>query len=139
MKKKKITWLVTDNNCWECNSHKPSNNYPQFYKNGKVVRLHRHIYEECFGEIPKGLVVRHKCDNTFCINPEHLELGTHKDNVNDKVKRNRQAKGEKNGSAKLTKEQVLQIRKDKRMGKEIAKDYNVSEATISLIKNNKMW
>mgnify|MGYP002672629053 CR=1 FL=1 len=139
MKKKKITWLVTDNNCWECNSHKPSNNYPQFYKNGKVVRLHRHIYEECFGEIPKGLVVRHKCDNTFCINPEHLELGTHKDNVNDKVKRNRQAKGEKNGSAKLTKEQVLQIRNDNRMGKEIAKDFNVSRATISQIKNKITW
>ena len=139
MKKKKITWLVTDNNCWECNSHKPSNNYPQFYKNGKVVRLHRHIYEECFGEIPKGLVVRHKCDNTFCINPEHLELGTHKDNVNDKVKRNRQAKGEKNGNAKLTKEQVSQIRNDNRMGKEIAKDFNVSRATISQIKNKITW
>lgn len=139
MKKKKITWLVTDNNCWECNSHKPSNNYPQFYKNGKIVRLHRHVYEECFGEIPKGLVVRHKCDNTFCINPEHLELGTHKDNINDKVKRNRQAKGEKNGSAKLTKEQVLQIRNDNRMGKEIAKDFNVSRATISQIKNKITW
>ena len=139
MKRKKLTWIVKDNGCWECNSHALSNNYPNLYKDGKNVRTHRHIYEECFGEIPKGMVVRHKCDNTLCINPEHLEIGTHQDNIKDKVERNRQSKGEKNGRSKLTKEQVLQIRKDKRMGKEIAKDYNVSEATISLIKNNKMW
>ena len=40
-----------------------------------------------FGEIPKGMVIRHKCDNPNCCNIEHLEIGTQKDNIEDMIKR----------------------------------------------------
>jgi HNH endonuclease len=53
----------------------------------KVISAARFVYEECFGEVPEGLLVRHKCDNAYCINPEHLEIGTHQDNMNDLTKK----------------------------------------------------
>lgn len=59
-------------------------------KNGKMFQAHRIAYEERFGPIPGGLLVRHKCDNGLCCNPEHLETGTHQDNCDDMWRRGRQ-------------------------------------------------
>jgi hypothetical protein len=53
----------------------------------KVMNTTRLVYQECFGEIPEGRIVRHKCDNMYCINPEHLELGTIRDNMMDLVEK----------------------------------------------------
>jgi hypothetical protein len=52
----------------------------------------------------------YKCDNRKCVNPNHLYIGTHQDNMNDMVERDRQARGEKNGRAKLTYREVKQLR-----------------------------
>lgn len=79
--------------------------YAYKYINGKRHRWHRMIYCMKVGytiESIKGLVVRHTCDNARCINPEHLIIGTHADNMRDAVERNRNAKGIRNGHAKLT-------------------------------------
>ena len=142
--RKSIEWVVNENNCFECISHhKNKDGYSKIKINGKMVFLHRYIYEECFGFIPNDMIVRHKCDNPSCINPEHLQLGTHKDNMCDKKDRKRgrtcDRKGEKNTQAKLTKEQVYMIRKDNRKQREIALDYGVSRQLISKIKTNKRW
>lgn len=80
---------------------------------GKLVRKHRKVYAQAHGlsiEDLDGWVIRHKCDNPRCINPEHLEIGTHLDNERDKVERGRILKGHKHGCAKLTPEQVREIK-----------------------------
>jgi hypothetical protein len=71
----------------------------------------RRAYEYAFGAIPKGLQVCHTCDNRKCVNPDHLFLGTISENMKDKVRKNRQARGSKIGSSILTEEKVLEIRK----------------------------
>ncbi|WP_165365573.1 HNH endonuclease [Bacillus albus] len=104
--------------------------------------MSRFIYKECFGEIPDDLMVRHKCDNPKCINPEHLELGTQQDNVNDMVERGRNAKGERNGSAKLSNSDIRQIKdllSKNYTCAEISRMYGVARPSISSIKLNKTW
>lgn len=71
---------------------------------------HRVSYEHHFGPIPDGLIVRHKCDNPPCINPDHLELGTSADNARDRKLRGRGATGEKSGMAKLSDADVIKLR-----------------------------
>lgn len=106
--------------------------------------VHRVMFEEVNGKIPSGLVVRHKCDVPCCVNPEHLEVGTHQDNANDKVARGRNAhlRGEGHTNSKLTAEDIITIRirrerGDRRM--DIAADYGVSSALIRLIVTRKKW
>ena len=76
------------------------------------VGLHRKVYCDYNNvslESIKGLVVRHKCDNPRCINPEHLEIGTHKDNSQDAINRNRVSRGEKHGD--IPESVIILIRK----------------------------
>lgn len=63
--------------------------YPPRTINGKTQGIHRHVYEAIHGEIPFGMVVRHRCDNDRCFNPAHLEIGTLADNVRDMDERGR--------------------------------------------------
>lgn len=113
---------------------KDRDGYPQGYDflTKKSTRHHRQVYKEHYGEIPKGLIVRHKCDNPGCINIEHLELGTQADNMQDKMQRGR-------AKTKLTDEQVLAIRSDTRSLRAIAKDYNIVRSTVYDIKTKKSW
>jgi hypothetical protein len=81
--------------CWNWTSRLfDRSGYGQFNIKSAPVLAHRHAYTTWKGEIPTGLLVRHTCDNRKCVNPEHLIVGTHQDNSNDAVERNRQAKGE---------------------------------------------
>jgi hypothetical protein len=66
--------------------------------NGKNVRVHRFVWEQTFGPIPVGLLVCHHCDNPPCVNPEHLFLGTHRDNILDSSRKGRLHFGAKNGA-----------------------------------------
>lgn len=108
--------------------------------------LHRLAYIKANGlsidEI-NGLVVRHKCDNPRCYNPDHLELGTYADNSIDMVLRGRSTKGERNPMAKLTNKQVEEIRHEYSLGsitqRSIAKKFGISFALTCLIINKKIW
>ena len=96
------------------------------------------------GEIPSGLFVLHSCDNPICTNPEHLFLGTTKDNAMDrKLKgRNGDQCGENNGSVLLTKQQVLEIRELCEKGisyNDIVEKYKITKPTISNIKYRIIW
>lgn len=71
------------NGCWNWQKSCNSAGYGQFTINGKYWTTHRYVYTKTFGEIPVDLVVRHKCHNTKCCNPDHLLIGTQKENWND--------------------------------------------------------
>jgi hypothetical protein len=90
------------------------------------------------GRVPDGMVVRHKCDNPACVNPDHLELGTHADNVADRDARGRTARGERL-HAKLTEDDVLRIRADSRSHRAIGADYGVAHSTVGNIKRGRKW
>lgn len=117
----------------------------------KSVAAHRFSWEFYNNlKIPSGMIVMHICDNPKCVNPLHLKLGTHKNNMEDMVLKNRQAKdksflnrkpasGSKNGLAKLTELQAMEIFKDSRSQRAIGKQYGVSQAVIHNIKSKKTW
>lgn len=143
---KKILYTINENGCWECFSHAKSGGRNKIYIAircfKKSTYLHRASYQTYKGDIPKGMEVMHICDNPICCNPEHLKLGTHKENNDDKVNKNRQLKGSDVGNSVLKEEDVLNIVKMCSQGmfeKDIAKIFNVSRGTIHAIKRGKIW
>lgn len=138
---KAIEHKVNENGCHICTSHKTSKGYPFLYYEGKKTYISRYMYITCKGEIPKGSVIRHTCDNPGCINPKHLILGTYADNSRDMVERNRQAKGSRVNTAKLTQQDVEDILRypDSTSHTEIAKRYNVNVLNISRIRRGEIW
>jgi len=87
-------------------------------------------------------VVLHTCDNPKCCNPAHLRVGTHRDNINDKLNKNRQANGEKINHAKLTETDVLKIRDMFSKGKSqlsIAEYFGITKRSVCYIINRKTW
>jgi hypothetical protein len=140
---KPITYEVDTNGCWNCTSHKPnSNGYPVKRYKGKIVHLHRYIYLTQIGHIPEGIVVRHKCDNSRCINPDHFELGTQADNIQDMFDRGRNNSGKNNPRVKLQERDVIDIINLFNNGmryNEIAKRYPVGKSAIKSIIHGKNW
>jgi hypothetical protein len=131
--------------CWEWTAHKDRRGYGQFRLDDRIQKAHRVSYELFVGPIPDGLHVRHKCDNRGCVNPNHLETGTHEDNMRDMAGRGRVARlnGESNGMSKLTENDVRVIREEYASGTvtqaELAEDYGVDPSVIGKIVNNKIW
>lgn len=110
----------------------------------KDFSSHRIAYYISNGIDPADKIVMHKCDNPKCVNPNHLSLGTNKDNTNDMMNKGRGKKQFKNGEnhkgSKLTKEDVLFIRENLDTPNNIlAYKYKVDASLISRIKNNKLW
>jgi hypothetical protein len=142
-KHREITYSITNTGCWECTSHAPDGwGYPHFQKNKKTIIISRFMYEKNIGPIPEGMVIRHKCDNTMCINPDHLEIGTQKDNMNDMVIRGRSLKGSKHNLSKLTEENVVDILRRVNNGEcqaKLAREFKVSYSRISMIANGHEW
>lgn len=130
--------------CWLWTAS-TSHGYGLIGYNGKLLSPHRVIYQNLVQPIPVGLSVLHKCDNPSCVNPDHLFLGTHADNMQDmankgrsnKGKPNLKNKGENHGMAKLTQKQVKAIRflyKNSPMSqKELAEKFGVHQVHISRI------
>jgi len=149
--KREITWIIDDNGCWICTSHKPgSHGYPQIEINNAKRTLNRVMYERYYGEIPKGLHICHKCDVRMCINPEHLFAGTSADNMKDMCKKGRHVQGEKfgdtrrgelNGRAKINAEIVKEIRENKQnlTCKQAGKMYGLNSSTIYDIRKYNLW
>lgn len=134
-----------EDDCWLWEGPKDSWGYGQYRENGKAFSAHRIAYEHYTGIIPKGLLVLHSCDTPACVNPKHLRVGTQKENMQDKVQRNRcyDSSGEANGSAKLTAVEVEQIRDLAKCGlfsrSAIGELYSIHRVTVGLIVNYQLW
>ena len=85
---------VTESGCWLWVGHISKDGYGRLRVAGKKELAHRASYRAFIGEIPDTLLVCHKCDNPSCVNPNHLFIGTHQDNMNDKVAKGRQLSGQ---------------------------------------------
>lgn len=132
--------MKSQNDCWTWTAGRNGSGYGAFKANGGQHAAHRVSYELSFGKIQEGLFICHRCDNPVCVNPRHLFVGTHKDNMKDMSTKGRSAsgerhisrlhperlargdrhgshlhpervpRGERNGNAKMTSEKVRQIR-----------------------------
>lgn len=128
-----------DGGCWVWNKSVASSGYGQIRWNYTNYRANRASYIVFKGEIPDGMVVRHTCDNKLCINPDHLILGSCKQNSEDMVARNRQAKGMKNGRSKLSENDVRAIKSSALSCSKTAKKFGISKSQAHKIMTGKAW
>ncbi|RLE26909.1 MAG: hypothetical protein DRJ61_18000 [Acidobacteria bacterium] len=115
--------------------------YGGFWHEGKTVSAHRFSYELRYGEIPIGLFVCHKHEalGRHNVNPEHLFLGTSKDNMQDAARKGRTLKGADNPASKLTEDQVLIIASSTEIAASLVVDMGVSETIVSDIRRGYTW
>ena len=128
--------------CWEWTGGIDRHGYGRFgAETARSIGAHRYSYALHNGPFQKSLFVCHKCDNPKCVNPDHLFLGAHQDNMDDMKKkgRGRGLKGEQSPMAKLTEDDVIAIRKDNDSYRKIAEKHGVSTSLIGHIKNRRQW
>lgn len=136
--------IKDDNNCWIWQKGKTQDGYGQISIDGEKRRTHCVSYEEWVGDIPEGKEVCHSCDVRDCCNPKHLFVATHKENIDDMVKKGRRAfsSGSKNSNAQLTENSVKDIFFRISCGenvRDIAEYYGVGGHVISKIKTLENW
>lgn len=146
---KKIT--INKNGCYEWTGATQSNGYGRFNLFGKSFYAHRFSALIKYGHIPANADVCHACDIRNCVNPEHLFIGTRRDNVMDCINKNRHShgishsiktSGEMAGSSKLKNEDVINIRHLKNKGiktKTISQLFNISTDNVRRIVRNDTW
>ena len=133
------------NGCWEYQGALTSRGYGNIRVDGTNYLAHRYSYIVHIGEIPKGMLVCHSCDNPPCCNPAHLWLGTQSENMKDMVKKGRTnlLYGEDATSAKLTEREVLEMRELFKSGHftsvDLSRIYGVGIRTARDAVNRKTW
>jgi hypothetical protein len=144
--------------CWIWTGSKNEFGYGTFTRRSgeSPRRAHRFAWELVRSAIPKGLSVLHNCDNPACVNPDHLFLGTHRDNMHDMVQKGRarvggpsqqpnteqRARGQQHGCAKLADTDVRVIRSERAAGVRVTalmQRFNVSRNTIQRIVHRRLW
>jgi len=133
-------YRVDAGGCWMWTASCDRDGYGHLMVAGRLRVAHRLSWELHRGPIPDGRQVCHTCDTPACVNPDHLFLGTQRDNMRDCVAKGRMPrKGEDNNASKLTEVDVSAIRADPRLQREIAVDYGVTQPHISAIKRKENW
>jgi hypothetical protein len=136
--------VIKKEGCWDWKGAYTSGGYGQItaFHPKKQIRHHHASWIIHKGEIKPGLFVLHKCDNRRCSNPDHLYLGTHSENMRDMTEKKRQARGSRQGQAKLNELKVKEIKVKIKNGLsdlEIAKENSVTHTAIYLIRIGKNW
>lgn len=127
--------------CWLWQGKRFPNGYGMFTRIRKTLLAHRFSYELHVGPIPKGLLIRHRCDNRPCVNPQHLLPGTQAQNIRDAVERGRMPHGERS-TTKLTTEIVQTIRQRVAHGevmKHVAIDMGINYRTVQNVVHRISW
>jgi HNH endonuclease len=128
--------------CWQWLA---AHNETGYGRLGRIEELpegaHRRAYLAFIGTIPEGLHVLHRCDNRGCVNPAHLFLGSHQDNMRDMKIKGRAGRvcGESHGTHKLTTAQVRMIRTSPRSNSDLARELGVSSVRVGQIRRGKGW
>lgn len=133
-----------EDDCWEFdNAGQCKDGYGYVSHNNRLLKAHRVSWVLHFGEIPDGMFVCHHCDNPACVNPKHLFIGTPKDNVDDMIRKGRQASpdvtrhaGENNGRAKVSnydRELITLLRRSGAKAADLARIVGVDVGQISRI------
>ena len=132
--------IKSPDECWEWTGAISRVGYGAFGHRHDYISAHRMAWELTYGMIPEGMCVLHHCDNRKCENPDHLFLGTIAENNVDKVKKNRQSRGE-GGNSKLTESQVLEIREliKAHTSRQLAIRFDVNISHIRRIVNRVSW
>jgi hypothetical protein len=125
--------------CWEWQAARNSHGYGALAVDGVMRGAHVVSWELANGAVPVGQSVLHRCDNRPCVNPGHLFLGTHMDNVGDMVKKGRHSRGEKNGKAILSSNEVVAIFHEPGSHSTVGSKFGVSRETVSQIKRGARW
>jgi hypothetical protein len=128
--------------CWEWQHGTLAVKYGGMKILGKSKYVHRLAYEEFVMPIPKGMFVCHLCDNPICCNPDHLFLGTNKDNMDDKVAKGRQQRGSKQVLSKLKENDVVKIVEMLMSGlsqTSVAAVFGISKSVVSSISTGRAW
>ena len=120
--------------CYLWIGHASRNGYGMVPWENRKISAHRVAWEVFRGPIPSGMCVCHRCDVRLCVNPDHLFLGTHADNLKDMASKGR---ARPHGRRSLSSSQVAQIRADKRPNVRIAEAFGISPSTVSMIKIGK--
>ena len=130
--------------CWLwTGARKSQMGYGAIWCRPRLLSAHRLSWYIKHGPIPRGMMVLHRCDNPLCIRPSHLYLGTHTENMADMSKRGRTDRtgrpGMKNGRAKLTDEQVQEIRTSNEPRSTLVKKFGITKCVVSQIILRKTW
>ena len=132
--------------CWVWVASKATDGYGHVRHNRKFCPAHRVAFEFAVGPIPTGMLVCHHCDNKSCCNPAHLFLGTAEDNMRDMERKGRAVRnhlrGTSNGAAKLTEDQVRQIRKlyvSRKNSAQLARVFSVDRRTVLRVVARQVW
>jgi hypothetical protein len=142
-KMKRVFWKNTfpepNTGCWlfagSCSSKL---GYGKLAAGGDTyIYAHRASFIMAKGQIPTGLYILHKCDNPYCVNPDHLYAGTHNDNARDRSERHRTNHGEKHFNAKLNPDAVRDIRRISIM--KAVKKYGIGYTTAKYVKKRITW
>ncbi len=129
------------NDCIEWQKSKDSDGYGHLWVDRKLKKAHRVAWEEANGPIPDGLCVCHRCNNKSCVNPEHLYLATHAQNIQDAYSDGliSRPEGEQHHKTTLTADDVIAIRSDTRSQTAIAKAYGITQGAVSGIVHRRTW